>query len=320
MTYHASSVSTIRTRERRLFLQCAAMLGAGFAGRGASAAETSSRASQQFAGLSLATYSFRRHMDWSRGKRSDGKLSMLGFVELCAKLGFDAAELTGYFFPKPLTASYINRLKRRAFLLGLDISGGAIGNDFGHPPNSARGQKEIAETKNWIDRYADLGAPAIRIFASRSRPQDSTDAQVVQNVTACLEQVLPYAEKRGVMLGLENHDFATNLDYLLQILSSVDSQWLGVTWDSANLAPTRDPYADLARIARHAITAQIKVTTRRDGKPEHADYAKLLAILKAADYRGYIVLEYEESEDAYQAVPRFADDVRSTIAKMAAGD
>ena len=52
-----------------------------------------------------------------------------------------------------------------------------------------------------------------------------------------------------MMLGLENHDFVKNIDYLLRILKAIDSKWLGVIWDSANLSPTPDPYAQLERIA-----------------------------------------------------------------------
>lgn len=252
-------------------------------------------------------------MNWWKGEPTEGKLDMLGFLEYCAETGFDAAELTGYFFSDPLGRPAINQIKRRAHLLGLDISGGAIGNDFGHPASSEFARKQVEHTKKWIDRYADLGAPTIRIFAGRSRPDGTSDADVITNVVANLEPVLRHAEKRGVMLGIENHDFAVNVDYLLQILKRIDSNWLGVTWDSANLAPTADPYQELARIAPYAITAQIKVTTRVNDQPVQADYGRLIDILRDAKYRGYLVLEYEESEDPYKAVPTFAADVRKAM-------
>lgn len=298
---------------RREFISASVATGALASCRHAQAIPPLDRSDARFRGLSLATYSLKRHMKWWKGVPTGGKLDMLGFLEYCAQEGFDAAELTGYFFPSPITAQVINRLKRRAYLLGLDISGGAIGNDFGHPPTSSIGQQQLAYTKSWIDRYADLGAPAIRIFAGRSRPEGKSDAEVLANVVANLEQVLPHAEKRGVMLGLENHDFAVNVDYLLGILSRIDSQWLGVTWDSANLAPTAAPYEDLARIAPWAITAQVKVKTRLDDQPVQADYGRLIEILRAACYRGYIVLEYEEPEEPYNRIPEFAASVRALI-------
>ena len=104
------------------------------------------------------------------------------------------------------------------------------------------------------------------------------------------------------MLGLENHDFVKNIDYLLRILKAIDSKWLGVIWDSANLSPTPDPYAQLERIAPYAVTAQVKVMTKVNGEDTPADYARLVKILREANYRGYLIFEYEEDEDPYTAI------------------
>lgn len=314
-----SSLKTDRRVALRSFGACCAAFATGNGSVCAQNVSTPVENNHRFRGLSLATYSYRKHMNWWKGKPTDGLLDMPGFLRKCAEMGTDAAELTGYFFPHPLETSYISRLKRLAFRLGLDISGGAIGNDFGHPPSSAKGKSEIAQAKRWIDHYGELGAPAVRVFAGRSRPSGSSDEVVIDNVVSCLHEVLPHAEKRGVMLGIENHDFATNLDYLERVVQRVDSDWLGVTWDSANLAPTSTPYEDLAKIAKYAITAQVKVMTRRNGKPIPADYNKLLAILANANYRGYVVLEYEETEDPMSAVPKFVRDVRKTLDAFSRG-
>jgi len=302
---------------RRQFITSSLAAGAALTSSHSLAIEPLKRINPRIKGLSLATYSLRPKMQWSRGKKQpDGTLSMMDFLEYCAKQGFDAAELTAYFFATPVSARTMNNLKRRAHLLGLDISGGAIGNDFGHPPKSDFGREQLDYTKQWIDGYADLGAPAIRIFAGRSRPEGATDEQAIANVIANLEAILPHAEKRGVMLGIENHDFAANIGVLETILHSVDSEWLGVTWDSANVAKTDDPYADLARIAPYAITAQIKVMTRIQDEPVEADLPKLIKILKDASYAGYLVLEYEEEEDAYNAIPKFKRDVEDAMSKV----
>ena len=39
-------------------------------------------------------------------------------------------------------------------------------------------------------------------------------------------------------------------------------------------------------------------------KPENADLQRLLGILRAVNYRGYVALEYEAREDPREAVPR----------------
>jgi sugar phosphate isomerase/epimerase len=137
--------------------------------------------------------------------------------------------------------------------------------------------------------------------------------RVRRRVIANLQTALGHAEKRGVLLGLENHDFVKNIDRLLRILRAIDSEWLGVTWDSSNLEKVPDPYAKLARIAPYAITAQIKVMTRVNGALQPADYGRLVQILRDAAYRGYVVLEYEEAEDPLQAIPRHIGRLRELI-------
>ena len=263
-------------------------------------------------GVGLSAYSLKSKMRWWRGKETQGDVDILGFLDYCGQLDLDGAELTSYFFPAPLERSYLNRVRRRAFLQGLDISGGAIGNNLTHPPGSDAAQAQLEYTQLWIDRFADLGAPFVRVFAGQ--PQAGADRpQVIRNVLANLGVALAHAERRGVMLAIENHDFTTNLDDLLQIVEAVDSDWFGINWDSANLAPTPDPYAELARIAPYAITAQIKVMIRAGGKKVPADFGRLVEILRAAGYRGYLTLEYEEAEDPQSAIPKYIKQLRTAL-------
>ena len=62
-------------------------------------------------------------------------------LDFCAKNNFDAIDPTGYYFPgypKVPADSYINDFKRRAFKLGLDISGTGVRNNFAHPDKDKR--------------------------------------------------------------------------------------------------------------------------------------------------------------------------------------
>ena len=50
---------------------------------------------------------------------------------------------------------------------------------------------------------------------------------------------------------------------------------------------------------------QIKTEIQAKGKmKEPADLKRMLNILRSANYRGYVVLEYEAEEDPKAAVPR----------------
>lgn len=252
-------------------------------------------------------------MKWFRGKRGDGSMSMAGFLDYCAELGLEAAEPTAYFFPESVSSSEINALKRQAHLLGLDLSSGAIGNSFADAPGSEAAAAQMEYVRTWIDRYADLGVPVIRVFAERNRPEGASDEDVIRHVIANLSIALEYAEKRGVMLGLENHDLTQNVDYLLRIVRAIESDWLGVVLDSANFNAVPDPYAEMARMAPYAATCQVKVMTKVNGEKVPADYGRIMDILRGAHYRGYVVFEYEEPEDPYLAIPHHLAALRAVI-------
>ena len=333
---------------RRQFLQstfaattAAATTAAGVAvwsGGPAAAADPVARAFGPAMKLSLAAYSFKSQLAVNGTPEEIAKLPMtLGsFLDYCAELRLEGAELTGYYFPKivqetPLRRTvdpagdpavrqmrmdaaidYLNDIKNRAFRLGLDISGTAIGNDFCEPD----GQKWLAQInlcKDWIDIAAAVGAPVIRIFAGKLTPGDSEDAAIVRCVAA-IDECLSYAARRGVFLALENHGGVTaNPESMLKIVRRVKpSPWFGVNFDSGNFK-TDDPYRDMAAIAPYALNVQIKATVSPSGTKEPADLPRVIDILKAANYRGYVVLEYEEPEDPRIGIPPLIAQLRKLI-------
>src|SRR5436190_24077053 len=80
--------------------------------------------------LSLAAYSFR---DYFNHKEASKRITLFDFVDFCADQGCRGTELTSYYFPSPVGPDYLVKLKRHAFLRGIEISGGAIGNNFALP-------------------------------------------------------------------------------------------------------------------------------------------------------------------------------------------
>ncbi len=100
---------------------------------------------------------------------------------------------------------------------------------------------------------------------------------------------------------------------MLRIIEQVkDSPWFGVNLDGGNFR-TADPYSDLAQIAPYAINVQIKTDLSPSGKKEDADLARVVRILADANYRGYVVLEYEGAEDPKTAVPKHIETLRKLI-------
>ena len=293
---------------RRRFLGSTAAAAAGLAAAlspHARAIEPFQRSGKPLLKLSLAAYSLRQFLTGDKPS-----LDIPGFIDYCASLGLDGAEPTSYFFPKTFDRAYLNDLKRRAHVAGLDISGGAIGNNFTLEGDAL--QKQIDHTITWIDHYAALGAPVIRVFAG-APPRGVSEEDAIKRCVPVFEQVCEQAGKRGVMLAIENHDFAMKIDRLMQIVKAVKSPWFGVNLDSGNFH-SADPYADLMTIAPYSVNAQIKVEIQPAGKPkEPTDLKRVINILKDSGYRGYVVLEYEAAEDPYKAIPRYIDELRGLI-------
>jgi sugar phosphate isomerase/epimerase len=273
--------------------------------------------------LSLAAYSFRKYLtDYRRrntgaaegaasrdgAEAGAGSMTLEDFVDLCAEYGLPGTEPTSYYVPDPLPDQYLQRLRRRAFLAGLSVSGTAIGNTFTYPAGPDR-TREIAYTKLWIDRAADMGAPTIRIFAGNLQ-KGTTEAQARQWCIEAIHECCEYAGRKGIILALENHGgIVSTAEQLVSIVREIDSEWFGVTWDSGNFR-SADPYAELTMTAPYAVTAQIKSDIA--GKP--ADLPRIVGILKEANYRGWLALEYEGREEPKVAVPRYLAELRRLTA------
>lgn len=264
--------------------------------------------------LSLAAYSFNSRMA-RRGTMEEiaaAEMSLEKFIDFSAEQGLGAVELTGYYFPQDITADYLLSLKSRTHQLGLSISGTAIGNDFCVSDSGER-QQQLSDCRSWIDYAAILGAPAIRIFAGKVPKDDSEDAAIERCATA-INESLDYAATKGVFLAMENHGGITATpEQMLKIIERVQpSPWFGVNFDSGNFQ-TDDPYADLAKIAPWAVNAQIKASISPGGNKQPADFPRIISILRDAGYRGFVALEYEESESPFEAIPRLLDQLRPLV-------
>ncbi len=259
--------------------------------------------------LSLAAYSFRKQLTAKPG--TPGAMDMLGFVDWCATQDLDGCEPTSYFFPKEVTPEYLAQLKRKAHLHGLDVSSGAIRNVF-TLPDGPELEKWHQHVDLWVEHYAAIGCPVIRVFAGRA-PKGMSEKQAIDNAVKNLEKACKRAGGKGVMLALENHDFLMSSSRLIEIVERVDSPWFAVNLDSGNFID-KDPYAAFAKVAPYSATVQLKVELRdASGKRVPADFARLIDILKKAHYRGYVVLEYEAAEDPYKAIPSYLKELRKLL-------
>jgi sugar phosphate isomerase/epimerase len=296
-----------RPLTRRDLLGAAAAAALGAASRPAGAIEPIARPAGSHMKLACAAYSFRQALT-----AKPPRLTLPQFLERCASWDLDAAELTSYYFPPEPPPAMLHDLRRRAFRLGLSISGVPVRNTFTLPPGPER-DRELDHVLAWVRRAAELGAPCVRVFAGTA-PRGVPEEQARRSVVECLERACEDAGQYGVTLALENHGgVVATADGLLEIIRAVKSDWLGVNLDTGNFR-SADPYADLERVAPYAVTVQIKteVFPASRGRQE-ADLARVIQILRRARYRGYITLEYEAREDPEAAVPRYLARLRTLL-------
>jgi sugar phosphate isomerase/epimerase len=238
-------------------------------------------------------------------------------LDFCAELGFDAVDPTGYYFPGYPEAppdAYVYALKNRALRLGLAISGTGVRNDFTLDDRAKRGA-EVALVKRWIDVAVKLGAPMVRLFAGRGVPAGRTEAEVTGWVVEHIRECVAYGAERGVAIVLQHHDdLLKTAAQTLAVVERIDSEWFGLNVDVGSLRTTNDPYAEIARLAPHAYTWQLKEQVYRKGVAEDVDVGKMVRILRESGYRGYVPLETLGPGDPRPKVRAFLDRVRHALA------
>jgi sugar phosphate isomerase/epimerase len=294
-----------------------AAAGAGLAPLAGRAVEPFERQGPPRLALSLAAYSFRKFFkdgkDADAGVPEQKRMDLFRFLDFCAAHGCQGAELTSYYFPKDTDDAFLLRVRRHAFLRGVDISGTAVGNTFTHPPGEKRDQ-ELALVKRWIDRAAVLGAPHIRVFAG-AVPRGVAKEEAMKHCIAALEECAAHGARKGVFLGIENHGgIVAEAADLLAIVRAVQTPWVGINLDTGNFH-SDDPYGDLARCAPFAVNVQVKSELRARGqKKAQADLPRMVKILRDAGYQGYVALEYEAEPDPWTAVPPLLKEMKTLLA------
>jgi sugar phosphate isomerase/epimerase len=302
--------SAVADLSRRDWLAaCAACAAGALCAPAARAIEPIARSGRPKLKLSLAAYSFRQWLDLKKKPKPD--MALADFIDFAAAQDIDAVELTAYYFAET-TPEYLAALKARATRLGLDVSGTAVGNNF-CVPDPEKLKAELAMVKTWVEHTSRLGGKTIRIFAGNVAKGDSEE-KARDRAVATIQEACDHAAKYGIYLALENHGGITGTaDQLLAIVKAVKHDAFGVNLDTGNFH-TADPYADLERIAPYAVVCQIKTEVHPAGKEvQEADLPRLLDILRKANYRGYVALEYEAKEDAKAAVPRHLATIKRLI-------
>lgn len=160
-----------------------------------------------------------------------------------------------------------------------------------------------------MDAADKLGVNIIRVFASHI-PECYIDEAIIQRVINNMRRACASIEKTNVTLAIENHfGLTATAEDVLNILNSVNSPRLGLTFDPANFVVSgEDPVSAAEKLAKHITHTHLKDcihtgTGRWSGYDYvevgagNMDYRGILSKLEEYGYNGYLALEYEQRDD-----------------------
>lgn len=240
-------------------------------------------------------------------------------IDLSAEMGFDGVEILHRQMTSESPA-YLQQLKRRAFINGLDLCGFSTHQGFLRPDAEYR-TKNVEHTIRCIELCYQLGIPSMRVNTGtwgtsknfddlmKNRGIETpikgyTDEDGFGWVIDGLERCLKTAERCGVVLGLENHwGLGRTPEGVMRIVNAIKSPWLQVTLDTGNFL--EDPYDKLEKIAAKTVLVQAK--TYYGGGLWYAlelDYPRIASMMRRHNYHGYVSLEFEGKENPLTGIPK----------------
>lgn len=252
-----------------------------------------------------------------------------GCLEHAARMGFDGFEI----LQRQLVSTepdVLMKIKRKAFLLGLDLMGYSTHQGFLSPDKEVR-KKNLADTVGYLEQAYQLGIPTMRVNSGTWGTSKSFDDLMAHRgeekpvegfneedafgwVIEAYQELAKEAGKRGITMGLENHwGLGRTVEGIKRVVQAVDSPWLKVTLDTGNFL--ENPYDRLAALAKDAVLMQAK--TYFGGGVWYTlelDYPRIARIMKDVAYAGYVSLEFEGKEDPLTAIPKSLELLRSAFA------
>ena len=235
---------------------------------------------------SLNAYSFNKSL-------TDGSMSIDELIEFCSATGFDGIDITAYYFkgyPQVPPDDYLFDIKRKAFKAGLEITGTGVRNDFTIADNAKR-ELEVQLVKNWIEAASKIGASVLRIFAGTQKNEGIPREQVTEWMLKDIQTCVDHGKQHGVIIGMQNHnDFIQTADQIISIVETINSPWFGIILDIGSYR-INEPFAEIEKSIPHAVNWQVKEKMFINGAEADTDLSKLINMIKASSYRGYLPIE-----------------------------
>lgn len=247
-------------------------------------------------------------------------MTLFEWLELAATLGVEGVEFYWGFLEDD--DAFLNKVKLALERHGLAMPMLCCSPDFTQPDPYLL-QKEIERERRMIVITAFLGGRFCRVLSGQRRPELRLEDGVAQ-VVRVIKDLLPFAEKHGVVLTMENHykdnywqypEFAQKMHVFTKIVGQIDSPWFGVNFDPSNtILAGEDPLVLLEQVkhrvvSMHASDRYLKSGTIEDLRKEEDsvgyasrlshgvigkgmnDYDKIFSMLYSVGFNSWISIE-----------------------------
>jgi sugar phosphate isomerase/epimerase len=222
-----------------------------------------------------------------------GKMNIDDVLDFCTEQCIGAVDIPGYYFPgypRVPDDDFLYNLRKKAFRMGLEISGTGVRNNFTDPDENKR-KADLALIKNWIVCASKIGAPVVRVFAGQPAAENFDWDEIAKRMVAELIECIEFGKSHGVVVAIQNHnDFIRTAEHAKKIIEMVNSDWFGLILDTGSYR-VGDPYREIADSIEYAVNWQVKEKVYIDGKEVDTDFNKLVGIIMASGYRGYLPVE-----------------------------
>jgi L-ribulose-5-phosphate 3-epimerase len=254
----------------------------------------------------LVAYSYRKEL-------GDKTMTYPDIIRMLGDWGIDGLDCTAYWFPDT-SPEYLASLRKAAFKSGVQIYNAGTRVRLCQPTPDGQAA-QVEEIKKWVDVADRLGASHIRVFGGNV-PKDATEEQAIGWAVETMKRGAEISGSRGITLGVEDDGgLTTAARPTIEIAKRTASPWAGINADSGNLRV--DGYNGFESMVPYATSVHLKThVTVTAGKPEPADWPRLLEILGKSGYKGYVGLEYEDQDNSAAQVPGLMQKLRQVTRQV----
>jgi L-ribulose-5-phosphate 3-epimerase len=250
--------------------------------------------------------------DWQLGRRGD-----ITKIALAREIGLDGIQVSVQYptdgSPTLRDLATQTEFKRVALENGIQICSLAIGNPGkSRLPMHTNPAFSILLVEA-VEIARNLGTNDILLPILGDSHIDMSNAMQVGYFVAMMKEVARYAEKAGVVIGLE--DWISAEDNI-KLLDAIGSDYIGVYYDARNIKSRlkQDPYHEPKLLGKRIHQIHVKNGDKLMSETDVLDWPRLAAEYEAIGYRGWYVLETgSPTKDIVADTRKNAEYVRKTF-------